>query len=59
MIFLFCKEIIGEFLKFIKVMVGFVQDSIFIIQASFRVDTKGWYCVANGNISFSSLYVLF
>ena len=40
-------------------MVGFVQDSIFIIQASFIVDIEGWYCVTNGNISFSSLYVLF
>ena len=25
------------------------------IQASFIVDTEGWHCVRNGNISFSSL----
>ena len=48
MIFLSCKEMIG----------GSLASSIrfqFFIQASFLEDTEGWYCVANGNISFSSL----
>ena len=45
MIFLFCKEMIGGSLK--------------NIQASFIVDTEGWYCVTNGNISFSSLLFCF
>ena len=27
----------------------------FSIKASFTVDTKGWYCVTKGNISFPSL----
>ena len=31
----------------------------FVIQASFIVDTEGWYCVTNGNISFSSLRFCF
>ena len=31
----------------------------FFIQASFIVDTEGWYCVTNGNISFSSLLFCF
>ena len=31
----------------------------FFIQASFLEDTEGWYCVANGNISFSSLLFFF
>ena len=31
----------------------------FFIKASFIVDTKGWYCVPKGNISFSSLLFRF
>ena len=48
MIFLSCKEMIG----------GSLASCIrfqFFIQASFLEDTEGWYCVAHGNISFSSL----
>ena len=48
MIFLSCKEMIG----------GSLSSCIrfqFFIQASFLEDTEGWYCVANGNISFSFL----
>ena len=32
--------------------------SVFI-KASFIIDTKGWYCVTKGNISFSSLLFCF
>ena len=46
-------------LKFIEVVVGFVKDATFSIQASFIVDTESWYCVMNGNISFSSLLFCF
>ena len=36
-------------------MVDFVCDSTFSLELqSFIVDTKGWYCVTKGNISFSS-----
>ena len=31
----------------------------FFIKASFIIDTKGWYCVTKGNISFSSLLFCF
>ena len=31
----------------------------FFIQAFFLVDTEGWYCVTNGNISFSSMRFCF
>ena len=31
----------------------------FSIHASFIVDSEGWYCVTNGNISFSSLLFCF
>ena len=31
----------------------------FSIKASFTVNTKGWYCVTKGNISFSSLLFCF
>ena len=31
----------------------------FSSKASFIIDTKGWYCVTKGNISFSSLLFCF
>ena len=61
MIFLICKEMIGGSLKIIEVIViGWfcIRFHVFI-HASFIVDTEGWYCVTNGNISFSSLLFCF
>ena len=52
MIFLSSKEMIGSSLA------NCIRFQFFI-QASFLVDTEGWYCVAYGNISFSSLLFFF
>ena len=59
MIFLFCKEMIGGSLKFFWSYGWFCIRFHFFIQASFIVDTEGWYCVTNDNISFSSLLFCF
>ena len=56
---LFCKEIIGGSLKIYWSYSWFCLRFHFFIQASFIVDTDGWYCVTNGNISFSSLLFCF
>ena len=59
MICLFCKEMIGGSLKIYWSYSWFCIRFHFFIQASFIVDTEGWYCVTNGNISFSSLLFCF
>ena len=59
MIFLFCKEMIGGSLKIYWSYSWFCIRFHFFIQASFIVDTEGWYCVTNGNISFSPLLFCF
>ena len=59
MIFHFCKEMIDGSLKIFWSYSWFCIRFHFFIQASFIVDTEGWYCVTNGNISFSSLLFCF
>ena len=54
MIFFFCKEMISGSSKIYWSYSWFYIGFHFFIQASFIVDTEGWYCVTNGNISFSS-----
>ena len=48
MIFLSFKEMIG----------GSFKSELYKIPF-FLVDTEGWYCVTNGNISFSSMLFCF
>ena len=55
----FCKEMIGGSLKIYWGYSCFCKRFHFFIQASFIVDAEGWYCVTNGNISFSSLLFYF
>ena len=59
MIFLFCKEMIGGSLKNYWSYSWFCIRFHFFIQASFILDTAGWYCVTKGNICFSSLLFCF
>ena len=59
MIFLFCKEMIGGSLKIDWGYSWFCIRFQFFIQASFIVDSEGWYCVTNYNIYFSSLLFCF
>ena len=59
MISLFCKVMIGGSYKIYWSYSWFCIRLHFSIQASFIVDTEGWYCVTNGNISFSSLLFCF
>ena len=57
MIFLSCKEMIGGSLNIYCSYGWFRIRFHFFIQASFIVDTEGWYCVTNGNISFFLIVV--
>ena len=52
---------LGGSLKFCQGIVSgcFCMRFHFFIKASFIIDTKGWYCVTKGNISFSSLLFCF
>ena len=59
MILLFCKEMIGGSLKIYWSYGWSCIRFHFFIQASFTVDTEGWYYVTNGNISFSFLLFCF
>ena len=59
MIFLFCNEMIGGSLKIYWSYCWFCIRFQFFIQASFIVDSEGWYCVTNDNISFSCLLFCF
>ena len=59
MIFLFFFFLIGGSLKIYWSYSWFCIWFHIFIQASFIVDTEGWYCVRNGNISFSSLLFCF
>ena len=47
--------ITGHHKKWFSFLVGNKGWFHFSIKASFTVDTKGWYCVTKGNISFPSL----
>ena len=50
---------LGGSLKFCQGSGWFCMRFHFFIKASFIIDTKGWYCVTKGNISFSSLLFCF
>ena len=47
---------LGGSLKILQGAGWFCMRFHFFIKASFIIDTKGWYCVTKGNISFSSLF---
>ena len=50
---------LGGSLKFCQGSGWFCMRFHFFIKASFIIDTKGWYCVTKGNISFSFLLFCF